>query len=501
MNELRLLPAALVVWAATWLVVATRQPWAAAGLVILVVGAALLWRQVGQALVLGSAGAAATVLAWMRCHWTWNLQQAPGVVQGRLATESRLVADGHLWLFRLRVLGQPAELTVFAPAASVQQPLPLGTPLRMAVHWRESARMGIAQIVGSAQEVSAGRLSGWPGWVAYVREAFRERVLSVTGPSAHGLLPGMVLGDTSLQSPEEQSWYVDTGLSHLCAVSGSNVATVTLGCVLLARALGAGPRGQSLIAGVGLGAFFCLVGPEPSVLRAVVTGVVGLCAVLGSATMPPVHGLCLAIIALLLWDSQLACQWGFALSVAATAGIVVFFPLFYRALARLPMPDIVVRALAVAIAADCSTMPLVAAMTGRVSVVSVVANLLVAPVVDVITIVGLVAVLVHLLPGGLDWPLLQVLRPLVGWVYLVAKHLSGWEHATVPIATQWVVVLYGWVLWVAGHPRIGRHAAGTSGGRQRRVPGREGAPGSRCGTARRARSRSPSPDGDPRGCL
>lgn len=108
-----------------------------------------------------------------------------------------------------------------------------------------------------------------------------------------------------------------------------------------------------------------LVGPEPSVLRAAVTGVVGLTAVVASRRSEPVHALCLAVIGLVVWDSNLAVNYGFALSVAATAGIVVVSPLIAQALGFLP--DLLARALAVAIAADVVTMPIIALMSGRVS--------------------------------------------------------------------------------------------------------------------------------------
>src|SRR5699024_11376298 len=84
----------------------------------------------------------------------------------------------------------------------------------------------------------------------------------------------------------------------------------------------------------------------------------------------------------------MAASFGFALSCAATASIVILTPMIHRVLAPLRWPDILSRALAVAIAADLATMPLVALMSGEVSLVAVVVNVLVPPVSAPITIVG-----------------------------------------------------------------------------------------------------------------
>ena len=92
---------------------------------------------------------------------------------------------------------------------------------------------------------------------------------------------------------------------------------VTAAAAVLASALGLGLRGRIVFAAAALALFAGLVGPEPSVLRASVTGLVGLMAVLASSTAEPVHTLCLAVIGLVLVDSNLAVSFGFALSVAA----------------------------------------------------------------------------------------------------------------------------------------------------------------------------------------
>ena len=141
--------------------------------------------------------------------------------------------------------------------------------------------------------------------------------------------------------------------------------------------------------------------------------------------------------------------------MAATAGIVALYPLLYRALAVTAWPDILVRALAVAVAADLATMPIVAMMAGRVSLVSVGANVLVAPVVGPVTVLGLVAAVCSLLPGGLEVPVLWCVEPLAWWVHTVARVGAGLPSATVSATPLTALVAYGWVVagFLAGRPR------------------------------------------------
>jgi len=229
-------------------------------------------------------------------------------------------------------------------------------------------------------------------------------------------------------------------------VSGANVAIVTTAAVLACRLLTLGPRAQVGAAVLSLAVFVGLVGTEPSVLRASVTGLVGLLAVLGSTRLEPIHGLCLAVIGLVLWDPDLAVSYGFALSVAATAGIIALHPLLYPALARTRLPDILVRALAVAIAADLVTLPLIALMAGEVSVVSVLANVLVAPAVAPVTVLGLLAAGLALIPGPLAWLPLTLLEPCTWWIHTVATWCAGLPVSTVPAGPVWVLLAYGWIL-------------------------------------------------------
>ncbi|AKK09392.1 ComEC/Rec2 family competence protein [Corynebacterium testudinoris] len=450
MSELRLVPAAVVVWAVVLaLLLGVHPGWVTVGLGVVAFGAVAL-RQAGQAILAGAlgvlAGGITSLRRWQAHRWE------PGQHLVGTVSSSPVEVDGGRYLIRLDVPGYPAELPVFVD--ELPPGVVTGALLAGELTLGESRRPGVGAHVARGEVTVIGSPEGMSAIAGRVRETFHAAVMNAVGESSQGLIPGMVLGDTSGQDAQERQLYIETGLSHLSAVSGANVAIVTTAAVLLCRALTLGPRVQVAAALVALAGFVGLVGTEPSVLRASVTGLVGLLAVLGSSRMEPIHGLSVAIIGLLMWNPDLAVTYGFALSVAATAGIVALFPLIYRPLARTRAPDILVRAVAVAVAADVVTMPIIALMAGEVSLVSVLANVLVAAVVPPVTIIGLMAVGLAQLPGGLEFPVLHLIEPLTWWIHTVAQWCAQLPNAIVPASPAWVLLGYGWVLAgvIAGHP-------------------------------------------------
>ncbi|KQB85062.1 ComEC/Rec2 family competence protein [Corynebacterium oculi] len=461
MNEVRLIPTAALVWAATLSVLLSREP-AAWILVCAAVMTALALRSVGQALVVGTLGTVACLLT--RLRWRLAHRALPEEIRAQVAGEPHTIGEQR-WLVPVRVDNYPAQVPLFVES---EHPVALsrGSPLIARVHWNPSERPGLGQWVGVVQDWRAGAPQGMAGWVARVHECFLMAVQERVGESSQGLIPGMVLGNTTAQDEAERELYVSTGLSHLSAVSGANVTIVATCVFLLCRLFTLGPRTQLAAAAAAVAAFFLLVGPDPSVLRATLTGLVGLLAVAHSATFPPLHGLSVAVIVLLLYDSSLAANWGFALSVAATAGIVILYPLLYRWIARARLPDILVRALAVSLAADLATTPLIAAMSGRVSAVSVLANVLVGPAVAPITLGGLLAVVALLLPGGGEAVMLWLIEPCAWWIHHVAQRCAALPFATAEATPAGVLVGYAWGVYLAYLMVLGRHDRGRRRGRK-----------------------------------
>ncbi|MDU4730120.1 MAG: ComEC/Rec2 family competence protein [Corynebacterium sp.] len=440
MRELRLVPGAATAWLAVIAVLLGGRGWAIF-IIAAVVGCCLIARQWGQALFSGMVATAAALVAAVRQARAAAFDLGTEVT-GRLTTAPTQTSTGG-WLLRLKVPGYPTQLPVFS---SEPVPAAAGAELTARVEVRESDRAGVGKLSATATDVQVtGEPEGLAGWAAHVSDTFRALVVDTVGPSSQGLIPGMVLGDTSLQSSSERDLYIITGLSHLSAVSGANVAIVCSAAAMVCAAFALRPRARVAASLCALATYVVLVGFEPSVQRAAVAGLVGLLAVLNSTRMEPIHALSLGIIALLFVDSDLAVHFGFALSCAATLGIVALSPLIYKHLATTGWPAIFLRAVAVAIAADIVTLPLVALMSGEVSVL---ANILVEPATVPITIVGLIAAVFAQL-GPLDVlgaGLLRLIEPFSWWINTIAHGVAHLPVVTIPASPLFTLLAYAWII-------------------------------------------------------
>lgn len=458
MTELRLLPTAVVTWLVVAAMILSHSWLISAGIVLVALIIAGVLRHWGQLLVLGTVSSGAWTLTALRIKMAEDFQP-PSQLMGEVAGVKLLESGDQL--ITLNLEGYPAPISVFYGGEDNLEP---SSVIAVSGATKPDSFPGVGDITVSAHDIELlTEASGYQAWVNQVRDEFAISVQQAVGESSQGLIPGMVLGDTRLQDEVETQTYIDTGLSHLSAVSGSNVAIVVSSVVVLSYFLTAGPRTRVLSSLMALGVFVSLVGFEPSVLRAAVTGVVGLLAIINSSRMEPMHGLSLAIIVLLFYDSDLAVHYGFLLSCAATAGIVMLYPLLYRpmgkALAGWKIPDLVVRVLAVSIAADLVTIPIVALMARQVSLVAVLANVAVEAAVPPITLLGLIAVLLSLLPWPVEYPVLKLIEPFTWWIHHVASWCQKLPHSQVTLPNDylsliWVCVLVPWILIAINHGLI-----------------------------------------------
>ncbi|MDT7572394.1 MAG: competence protein ComEC [Actinomycetota bacterium] len=219
-----------------------------------------------------------------------------------------------------------------------------------------------------------------------------RRAVAPLPAAERGLLPGLVIGDVSGLSPELQDDFRTVGLTHLVAVSGTNVAIVLMAVLLVCVRVGVPLRARPVLALLALLGFVVLVRPSPSVLRAAVMGCVALLALTTGRSRSALPTLSAAVIVLVLVSPDLAMTAGFALSVLATAGIVILAPGWRDRWAR-RLPAGVADALAVPAAAQVACGPIVVALSGQLGLLSVPANLLAVPAVAPATILGLAAAL------------------------------------------------------------------------------------------------------------
>jgi competence protein ComEC len=262
--------------------------------------------------------------------------------------------------------------------------------------------------------------SSWAQRAAGVLRAGLQRACAPLPDEPGGLLPGLVVGDTSRLDPALEEDFRATGMTHLNAVSGANVAIV-LGVVLFAlRWARAGPVVTAVVCAVALVAFVILARPSPSVVRAAAMGAIGLIGLAAGRPRAALPALAAGVTVLVVADPELAGDAGFALSVLATSGLLLLAPKWRDALCRRGWPAPAAEALAVPAAAQVACGPVVAGLSGTISLVAVPANLLAVPAIAPATLLGVAAaVLSPVWPAGAEfaawlghWP--------ARWLVLVA---------------------------------------------------------------------------------
>jgi len=227
-----------------------------------------------------------------------------------------------------------------------------------------------------------------------------QRALTARLPQPEGaLLRGMVLGDDAGLSVEERARLRRSGLGHLVAASGANVALLAVLALAACALLGVGMRARLVAVAALIALYVPLAGAGPSIRRAGVMGVAGIVATLSSRSQDRLHVLLLAAVATLALDPRSVSDPGWQLSFAAVAAIALLGAPLLDLLREHGVPAGLAEGAALTLAATIGTTPVSAAAFGTVSLAGVPANVLVAPLVGPITWLGMAAAC-----AGQVWP-------------------------------------------------------------------------------------------------
>ncbi|MDT5181599.1 MAG: competence protein ComEC [Mycobacterium sp.] len=451
--DVRLVPAAVTGWAVTAAGIAWHPSAAFWLTMVATLGTGVLGARLRKAVwpaVFGVAvvGVAFTAAVWLRVD---DVRHHPVASRyGATATvvvtpsESPRFLGGTRMMFRGTLRSLDGQVTggrvvVFASAVDYGD-LNAGRPASFEARISRPTRRDLSVAVLAAHgKPTLGRASTVQRAAAGVRARFAEAARAVLPVNQAAMLPALVLGDTSAVSDETANDFRNAGLTHLTAVSGANV-TIVCGAVLLTAGL-VGPRLAVALAAVALFAFVVVVQPSASVLRAAVMGAIALFAVVSRRRRQAIPALSACVLVLMVAAPELAVDVGFALSVSATAALVVVAPVWSRRLVDRGWPQPLAAGVSVALAAQLVTAPLVAGMSGTVSLVSVLANLAVAVVIPPITVVGTAAAAVMMLWPAAARLMIRFTGPELWWALHVARWASAVPGAVVAVPSGWLGVL------------------------------------------------------------
>jgi competence protein ComEC len=288
---------------------------------------------------------------------------------------------------------------------------------------------------------------------------------------------GILLGIRTAMDPELSDAFATAGLTHIVAVSGWNIAIVAALVTAAVRPLARRPGGRWTTAAVAAGTvagYVVLTGASPSVVRAALMAGAMLVARLGGSRTHAGSALLLAALLMLVAAPSVLWDVGFQLSLLATAGLIWLGAPVERRLAG--WPAIVREPVALTLAAQLTTLPVILVNFERLSLVAPIANVLVVPWVPIAMLFAAIASGVGVLLADMPIPLLaDLLAWLAGglaWLVLRVIVVLGSAVASVPMAAVDVTVPPA--LAVAWLPIVGL-AAWAFGASGEREPDREGA--------------------------
>lgn len=302
-------------------------------------------------------------------------------------------------------------------------------------------RHGIHVVVRVDRWRVVGRRGGLGGVADRLRSFVTRGLSRGSGGEQRAVLLGVVLGADEGLSQTLRDRFRASGLYHLLAVSGQNVALVAGGALLVAWLAGVPRLLGELGALAAIAAYVLAVGAQPSVIRAGIAGALGSIAWLLARERDRWWFLLVAAFVLLAWNPYTLFDAGFQLSFAAVVAIFVLTPRLGHVLEGYPVPKKVAGFLAVSTACGLATAPILWLQFHAVPLLAVPANALAAPAVGPLLGFALVAAALHPLApsaaAALTW--------LAGWcaayLALCARMIGGLPFAQ--ITSGWAAAAVG----------------------------------------------------------
>ncbi len=289
------------------------------------------------------------------------------------------------------------------------------------------------------------RVVGRRGGIGGVGDRLRAHVEATLARGTAGerrrLLAGIVLGEGSGIDKDLRDAFQASGLTHLLAVSGQNVAIVAFGVVLAARIIGLGRLVGEALAIVVVLAYALAVGWQPSVVRAAVAGILASLAWIVARPRDRWHALAVGALVLLVWMPRSILEPGFQLSFAAVAAIFLVVPRVSGVPDAYPINRKLWEILVVAGACGLVTAPIVWVHFGRVALWTVPANVAAEPAMPPLISLSLAAAAIEPVLPGAATALAWLAGWCAWWLALVARVVAGWPSAQV--SSPLVIVMAG----------------------------------------------------------
>ncbi|HKI79211.1 MAG TPA: DNA internalization-related competence protein ComEC/Rec2 [Ignavibacteriaceae bacterium] len=258
---------------------------------------------------------------------------------------------------------------------------------------------GISGIVTSYKtsdvKITSNDYHYFPEIIFSLRKFINNKVEENYNDQSAALLRGLLLADRSEISYATKNEFINSGVIHILAVSGLHVGYIVLIFAFLFGRLNIYLR--SVLTIIGLTLFLVLINAPASAFRASVMAVILIVAYLTNRSTNLINSVAIAALVLLLINPNQLFTPGFQLSFAAVISIAVIYPIIKNYIQNKEIKNKAVKNIllfaGVSLAAQIGTLPFTIYYFGKISVVALLTNLLVIPVVGIILGVGILSIL------------------------------------------------------------------------------------------------------------
>ena len=259
---------------------------------------------------------------------------------------------------------------------------------------------------------------------------------------------GLVLGYRGEISKDVQQYFINTGTYHILAVSGLHVGIITSMFFALTGFLKVNLTFRVLLTIFGLIFYAFTVGLPPSVVRATLMASIFLLGMAIERRVDIFNLLGFSAIIILLFDSKQIFHPGFQLSFSAVASLVYFYPKIFKFLSKafpfvarkyiLPVATLLV----VSMSAQILTLPFTISYFNKISIISIVANVFIVPLVGLAVPLGFAVLLFYPLSNFVAQIFANSLWLVLKLTLAIAKFFAQFPFAYIEVDETLTIYLF-----------------------------------------------------------
>ncbi|MBX4191808.1 MAG: ComEC/Rec2 family competence protein, partial [Candidatus Doudnabacteria bacterium] len=277
-------------------------------------------------------------------------------------------------------------------------------------------------------------------WILQIKTKFTNKLSKVLIEPQNSLLGGLLLGAKRSISESLTEQFNQTGMSHIVAVSGYNITIIAIGIGWLLQRLGLHKRVSFFISIPVIILFVIMIGASASAVRAGIMGILLLLAL--NVGRVSVAGNALAFTAsfmVLLNPQILLFDVGFQLSFAALIGIVYLLPVLEPYFLWLPID--IRKYFLTTLSAQFFALPLLLYYFGTLSLIAILPNLLILPMIPVTMLSGFLTGITALVSLKLSWPFAYVTKLLLSYILGIIGFFANLPFASVTFRINFIALI------------------------------------------------------------